>query len=74
MHDGNSHSSLPTTRTLLGKERVYGDSPVASGATVYFVHPTRLFGHTIIVDLERELGVRVTMRASRVVARVLARM
>jgi uncharacterized protein (DUF1697 family) len=48
-----------------------GDPPVASGTTVYFMNPTRLPGRKAVIDFERELGVRGTMRASRVVARVL---
>lgn len=45
--------------------------PVIVGSTVYFVHPTRRCGRKTIVDFERELGVRGTMRGSAVVARVL---
>lgn len=48
-----------------------GQPPVVSGAHVYFLHPVRRPGRRGIIDLERELGVRGTMRASRVVARVL---
>jgi len=47
------------------------DAPVVSGSQVYFLHPLRRPGRRSIVDLERELGVRGTMRASSVVARVL---
>jgi len=48
--------------------------PVVAGAEVYFVHPLRRPGHSGIIDLEHDLGVRGTMRASRVVARVLTLM
>lgn len=51
-----------------------GEPPVVSGATVYFVHPTRRPGRKAIVDFERELGLRGTMRSSKVVARVLDKM
>ncbi|MGV8083618.1 MAG: DUF1697 domain-containing protein [Coriobacteriia bacterium] len=47
-----------------------GDPPVVIGTEVHFVHPLRRPGGKGIIDLERELGVRGTMRASRVVARV----
>lgn len=48
-----------------------GSPPVPFGSTVYFVNPTRRRGKQAIVDFERELGVRGTMRSSRVVERVL---
>jgi uncharacterized protein (DUF1697 family) len=48
-----------------------GDPPVASGTTVYFLHPTRLLGRKAVVNFERELGVMGTMRTTRVVSRVL---
>lgn len=48
-----------------------GEPPVISGAEVYFVHPLRRPGRQSIIDLERELGVRGTMRAAHVVERVL---
>lgn len=48
-----------------------GETPVVSGSTVYFVHPTRRPGYKGIVDFERELGIRGTMRSSKVIARVL---
>ena len=51
-----------------------GEPPVASGATVYFVWPTRLSGRRGVVNFERELGVLGTMRTSRVVGRVLQMM
>jgi len=51
-----------------------GDPPVISGANVYFVHPTRRPGAKGVVDFERALGVRGTMRSARVVARVLEAM
>lgn len=51
-----------------------GDPPVISGTEVYFVHPLRRPGRQSIIDLERELGVRGTMRASHVVERVLGLM
>jgi uncharacterized protein (DUF1697 family) len=51
-----------------------GDPPVISGANVYFVHPTRRPGVTGVVDFERALGVRGTMRSARVIARVLGMM
>jgi uncharacterized protein (DUF1697 family) len=55
-------------RNAFGPE---GDPPVAFGTTVYFMNPTRLPGRNSVIDFERELGVRGTMRTSRVVARVL---
>ena len=48
-----------------------GDPPVISGTEVHFVHPLRRPGRQSIIDLERELGVRGTMRAAHVVERVL---
>jgi len=57
-------------RTLADME-FEGAPPVSSGSTVYFVHPTRRRGRKGIIDFEKELGLRGTMRASRVVARVL---
>ena len=48
-----------------------GTAPVVSGSNVYFVHPTRRPGRRGIVDFERELGVRGTMRSSRVLPRIL---
>jgi uncharacterized protein (DUF1697 family) len=48
-----------------------GEPPVVAGSEVYFVHPLSRPGHKSIIDFERVLGVRGTMRAARVVARVL---
>lgn len=48
-----------------------GDPPVVSGATVYFVSPTRRPGRKSPIDFERELGVSGTIRSSKVIARVL---
>jgi len=48
-----------------------GDPPVVARTEVYFVHPLRRLGRRSVIDFERELGVRGTMRASSVVARVL---
>jgi uncharacterized protein (DUF1697 family) len=48
-----------------------GDPPVISGANVYFVYPTRRPGFKGVIDFERALGVRGTMRSARVIARVL---
>lgn len=70
------------THAPVGKNRIASilaggfelEPPVFSGSHVYFVHPLQRPGHRSVVDLERELGVRGTMRASRVVARVLERM
>jgi len=50
------------------------ERPVISDSQVYFMHPLQRPGRRSIIDLERELGVRGTMRASRVVARVLTLM
>lgn len=47
-----------------------GEAPVVSGAEIYFMHPLRRPGRKGTIDLERELEVRGTMRASRVLARV----
>ena len=58
-------------RNAFGPE---GEPPVARGATVYFVWPTRLSGRTAVVNFEREIGVLGTMRTSRVVSRVLQMM
>jgi len=63
-----------TSPVFRGSVGPHGEPPVASGATLYFVHPTRLLGRKGIVDFERELKVTGTMRASRVVARVFERM
>ena len=51
-----------------------GARPVASEVGVYFVHPTRRRGLKGIVDFERELGVRGTMRAASVIERVFEMM
>ena len=51
-----------------------GVPPVPSGATVYFVWPTRFSGRKTVVNFERELGVLGTMRTSRVIVRVLEMM
>lgn len=48
-----------------------GEPPIIVGSTVYFVHPVRRPGRLAIVDFERELDVRGTMRSSKVIARVL---
>lgn len=48
-----------------------GPAPRIVGADVYFVYPIHRPGKQMNLDFERELGVRGTMRASRVVARVL---
>lgn len=47
------------------------EPPVISGAQVYFLDRLLRPGRRSMVDLERELGVRGTMRASHVVARIL---
>lgn len=46
------------------------EPPVISGSQVYFVHPLRRPERKGIIDLERALGVRGTMRASSVVRRI----
>jgi len=66
-----AHSQFSQSRvTAFLADGFEGESPVVSGAEVYFVDPLRRAGHTGSINLERELGVRGTMRASRVVARV----
>lgn len=50
------------------------ERPVIRDRTVYFIHPIRLCGRQSGVNLERELGRRGTIRTSRVVERLLARM
>jgi uncharacterized protein (DUF1697 family) len=67
-----SHVPLETQRTAsLMAGGFEGEPPVVSGAQLYFVHPLRRTGRKSIIDLESELDVRGTMRASRVVTRVL---
>ncbi len=51
-----------------------GPAPVIDGAVVYLVYPIHRPGKQANIDFERELGVRGTMRASRVVARVASLM
>jgi len=48
-----------------------GEVPVVSGSTVFFVHPVTRPGRKSILDFERELGVRGTMRSLGVIERVL---
>lgn len=48
-----------------------GARPVVGGSVVYFVHPTRLASRRSVFDFERVLGLEGTMRASRVVGRLL---
>jgi len=61
-------SPVDKTRAVFRNARGPGDEPpVAFGATVYFVSPTRLPGRRSLVDFERELGVSGTMRSSTVV-------
>lgn len=48
-----------------------GEPPRFAGRAAYFVHPLRRPGRKAILDWERALGVRGTMRSSAVLARVL---
>jgi uncharacterized protein (DUF1697 family) len=50
------------------------DRPVIRGRTVYLIHPARLRGKRTSVNLERQLGLRGTIRSSRMVEKLLARM
>lgn len=68
------HSIDPDREDVLMAGGFDGEPPVVSGAEVYFLHPLRRPGWRSIIDLERELGVRGTMRAAHVVERVLGLM
>jgi len=82
--DENPYADREGSAVFLARERIEperatgmmdagfeGDPPVVSGAQVYFVHPTRRPGRRDVVDFERELTTRGTMRSSNVLARVL---
>lgn len=63
-----------TDLVRLGEIEFEGERAVALENGVYFVHPTRRRGMKGIVDFEKELGVRGTMRASSVIERVFEMM
>lgn len=66
-----THADIdPTAAARISAGGFEGDAPVIMGAQVYFVHPMRRPGRKTVVDLERELAVRGTIRGSRVVQRV----
>ena len=85
--DNNPYLGQPGANVFLAREPVdktrsifrdafgpEGLPPVPSGATVYFVWPTRFSGRKAVVNFERELGVLGTMRTSRVIVLVLEMM
>ena len=70
-----AHRALEREQTSGSRGRgVRGQAPRRAGSVVYFAHPTRAKARKTIFDFERKLGVEGTMRASRVVQRVLAMM
>lgn len=67
-----THRALEPEQTAVLKAQEFGGKrPLAHGSVVYFVHPTRVKGRRSVIDFEGKLGVEGTMRASRVVERVL---
>jgi uncharacterized protein (DUF1697 family) len=50
------------------------DRPLLRGRTVYLIHTARLRGKRTSLDLERYLGLRGTIRSSRTVEKLHARM